>query len=133
MRSTRLGICAWTCLTVTTGKQAPTKHHESSPPPPINHSIHQPPNHRYENSSRVFPTSGFDMQPPLKCAVSIDPSESNINDPSTPNNFWSVEVRNKTKSHRSVVIHFGEQAKLFLIKLTKVQLTYFLGLIFFRL
>jgi len=44
----------------------------------------------YENSSRVFGTNGFDMQPPLICSVNID--GGSINTPYSGNKRWSVEV-----------------------------------------
>ena len=44
----------------------------------------------YENSSRVFGDQGWDMQPPLRCAVAIE--GGSINAPATPNKKWTVEV-----------------------------------------
>jgi len=44
-----------------------------------------------ENSSRVFGPHGWDMQPPLRSAVAVSPAGV-INDPSTPNKQWSVEI-----------------------------------------
>lgn len=43
----------------------------------------------YENSTRVYGSSGFDMQPPLQCGAFI---EGGINDPKQIDKFWSVEV-----------------------------------------
>lgn len=43
----------------------------------------------YENSTRVYGDQGWDMQPPLHCATYAD---GEINDPSSQNQYWSVEV-----------------------------------------
>jgi hypothetical protein len=43
----------------------------------------------YENSTRVFGDKGFDMVPPLRSAVF---SNGELNDPSKPASFWSVEI-----------------------------------------
>jgi len=43
----------------------------------------------YENSSRVYGSSGFDMEPPLKSSTFI---KGVVNDPSAKNFLWSVEI-----------------------------------------
>lgn len=43
----------------------------------------------YENSSRVFGKDGYDMQPPLICAVHIN---GTVNDPASEDSFWTVEI-----------------------------------------
>ena len=45
----------------------------------------------YENSSRVFGSEGYDMQPPLTCATHVDPHNA-LNNPSVPGNTWTSEV-----------------------------------------
>eukprot|EP00092_Neocalanus_flemingeri_P041565 GFUD01045267.1.p1 GENE.GFUD01045267.1~~GFUD01045267.1.p1 ORF type:complete len:399 (+),score=134.63 GFUD01045267.1:53-1249(+) len=45
----------------------------------------------FENSSRVFGSAGFDMQPPLICGSFIEP-ENAINDPTVEGQYWTVEV-----------------------------------------
>jgi hypothetical protein len=43
----------------------------------------------YENSSRVFGDGGYDMQPPLTCAVHVD---GTVNDPSSEDKSWTLEI-----------------------------------------
>lgn len=43
----------------------------------------------YENSSRVYGTEGWDMQPPLKTGVTIDGELNNV---AAHNTAWSVEI-----------------------------------------
>ena len=38
-----------------------------------------------ENSTRVYPETGWFMEPPLYCRVFLD---GPVNDPSTPNRYW---------------------------------------------
>lgn len=45
----------------------------------------------FENSSRVFGSLGFDMQPPLVCGTSIQPAEA-LNNPTVVGHQWNVEV-----------------------------------------
>jgi len=45
----------------------------------------------YENSTRVFPNNGWEMQPPLFTAAFVDGQINNPED-SRPNKFWSVEI-----------------------------------------
>ena len=45
----------------------------------------------YENSSRVFGSAGFDMQPPLVCGTDIQPGEA-LNNPRVAGKHWTVEV-----------------------------------------
>ncbi|KAJ9465116.1 hypothetical protein DIPPA_01285 [Diplonema papillatum] len=44
----------------------------------------------YENSTRVFGSKGFTMQPPLTCGTFVN---GGLNDPTVKNYYWSVEVR----------------------------------------
>lgn len=43
----------------------------------------------YENSTRVFGTAGFDMQPPMHAATFV---YGKINDPSVPAQGWTAEI-----------------------------------------
>jgi len=45
----------------------------------------------FENSSRVFGSAGFDMQPPLACGVFIEPNNA-LNNPEVEGRHWTVEV-----------------------------------------
>ena len=45
----------------------------------------------FENSSRVFGSAGFDMQPPLICGTSVQPANA-LNNPEVEGRLWYVEV-----------------------------------------
>jgi len=45
----------------------------------------------FENSSRVFGSAGFEMQPPLVCGTIIEPQDA-LNDPQVEGKYWTVEV-----------------------------------------
>ena len=45
-----------------------------------------------EDSKRIHPTSGYDMEPEIYSAVQVYPTNDSINNPRLPNTHWTVEV-----------------------------------------
>lgn len=77
-----------------------------------------------EDSKRVDPTTGYDMEPEIHSAVRIYPTNESINNPSLQNTHWTVEVAlpiSKLILHNNINAVMPDEGVYWRVNFSRVQ------------